>query len=98
MRAALAACLEARPVREVRGESDCPGAARRDFGDRAIECLLPARDQRDRNALSRERVGDAAAESFAAAENQRRFSFQLKIHFPISPVFDCYAFFFAPGR
>jgi hypothetical protein len=42
---------------------------------------LSARDQRDRNALSRERVRDAASESFAAAKNQRRFSLQLKIHF-----------------
>src|SRR5208283_4637614 len=75
--------LDARPFREVRRKSDRLGAARPDFGDRLIQRFLPACYQRDRNALSRERVGYAASESLAAAENQRRFSLELKIHFSL---------------
>ena len=79
-RADFTRILDARPICEVGGDADRAPSSRGHFGDCAIDGLLRARDDRDRDALGCERLGDASADAFAAAEHQRGFSLDLKIH------------------
>jgi len=76
----LDGAFDTRPISEIGSEAMRATTSRFNFGNRAIEGLAISREYRDRCAFCGESVGDAASDTFATAENECRFSAELKIH------------------